>query len=420
MDERFYSSRRQFLKTAVAVGGASAFAACLDRSEADVPQGPDDTSELPERQHAWNEFLDTDDHGNHELPRHHVLLLLEYVGTDVTADRQQVEEALSTLDTAYVRGNNGLLHTIGYSPNYFDRFDDDLPNTVDLPESTPMASFENPDLDTADALVHLASDHAEVVLGAEQALTGELEELNGRPVSASFDGVFEVAQRRTGFRGTGMPADRQDEVDNVPESNPVPEDSPLFMGFKSGMRGNQATEDRVTVAAGPFEGATTTHLSRIRLELDDWYGQNTREERVAKMFCPVHAEEDRVEGAGDNLGADSGVGGCPTHMGRDAREGVVGHGQKAADARTDGRPLLLRRDFPSTDDNEAGLHFLSHQQGIGNFTKVRTAMNASHLGEGTAVGQRTNNGILEFMTVRNRANFLVPPRRHRALPPANP
>jgi len=56
-----------------------------------------------------------------------------------------------------------------------------------------MASFEDPDLDTADALVHLASDHGEAVLGAEQALTGELEELNGRPVSASFDGVFEVA-----------------------------------------------------------------------------------------------------------------------------------------------------------------------------------------------------------------------------------
>lgn len=239
-------------------------------------------------------------------------------------------------------------------------------------------------------------------------------------MSASFDGVFEVAERRTGFRGPGMPAARQDELDNVPEPSPVPEDSPLWMGFSSGMRANQASEDRVTVAGGPFRGATTTHLSRIRLDLERWYGQNTRKQRVGKMFCPVHAEEDRVEGAGDSLGSSSGVSGCPMHMGEDAREGMVGHGQKAADGRTDGRPLLLRRDFPSTDDREAGLHFLSHQQGVGDFTKVRTAMNASRLPDKTAVGERTDNGILEYMTVRNRANFLVPPRRHRALPPANP
>lgn len=413
-------TRRQFVKSAVAVGGATAFAACLDRGDVDIPQGPEDSSELPERQHAWNGFLDTDEHGNHEPPRHHVLLLLNYVGDDVSADRQQVEDALAVLDTAYARDNDGLLQTIGYSPSYFDRFDEDLPSTVDLPDPAPMASFEDPDLDTADALVHLASDHGEVVLGAEQALTGELDELNGRRVSASFDGVLDVVERRTGFRGPGMPADRQEEVDNVPESNPVPDDSSLFMGFNSGMRANQATEDRVTVAAGPFGGATTTHLSRIRLDLDRWYGQNSREERVAKMFCPVHAEEDRVEGAGDSLGSSSGVSGCPVHMSEDARDGVVGHGQKAADARTDGRPLLLRRDFPSTDGDEAGLHFLSHQQGIGDFREVRDAMNASQLADKTEIGERTNNGILEYMKVRNRANFLVPPRRYRALPPADP
>jgi len=93
------STRRQFIKSAVAVGGASALAACLDRGDADIPQGPEEVSELPERQHAWNAFLDTDEHGNHEPPRHHVLLLVEYVGTDVSADRQQVEDALAGVDT---------------------------------------------------------------------------------------------------------------------------------------------------------------------------------------------------------------------------------------------------------------------------------------------------------------------------------
>ena len=39
---------------------------------------------------------------------------------------------------------------------------------------------------------------------------------------------------------------------------------------------------------------------------------------------------------------------------------------------------------------------------------------------GGAVGQRTNNGILQYLTVERRGNYLVPPRRHRALPSPHP
>lgn len=53
--------RRTFVKTAVSIGGGAALAACLDREEPpELPQGPTDLSELPERQHAWNESLVTD------------------------------------------------------------------------------------------------------------------------------------------------------------------------------------------------------------------------------------------------------------------------------------------------------------------------------------------------------------------------
>jgi len=417
-------SRRAFVRTAVAIGGASALSACLGRED-DVPQADLEPDERPDRQHAWNEFLTADDHGNVHTPEHHLLLGLEYTGeTPDEDDRAQFDAALDHLDRAYRYGDDGLVFTVGYSPAYFDRFDASLPDSVDLPAPEPLAPFEQPgegfELDSFDALIHLASDHGHVLLSAEEALTGELDDLNGIPVDATIEGLFDVADRRTGFIGPGLPADNQSDISGIPDSEPVPEESPLFMGFKTGFDRNQASEDSVTIDDGPFEGGTTTHLSKIDLELQQWYEQDSRDQRVAKMFCPAHADTDRVEDAGDNLGTASGVEDCIDDADDDARsEGIVGHAQKAGRAREDGEPLLLRRDFNSTDDDQAALHFLSHQRSIDDFVATRRAMTGDDLREG-AVGSRTNNGILQYITVRRRANYLVPPRRHRSLPTPQP
>ncbi|WP_137286165.1 DUF7405 family protein [Halorussus salinisoli] len=418
-------SRRQFAKAAVAIGGASALSACLGRNgEPDVSAGPDDLSTLPARQHAWNEFLATDDHGNDVAPRHRVLLLLNYAtdGTPSDDDRKTVETAFRSLERAYARGNDGLLFTVGYSPSYFERFDADLPESVDLQQPRALASFEDPELDQQDAVVHLASDHASVVLAAEEALLGEKSELNGVEMEADLSGVFERADRRTGFVGEGLPADNQD-AEGIPDSDPVSEDAPLFMGFKSGFQKNQATEDRVTIRDGPFAGGTTHQLSKIRLNLQQWYEQDSRSQRVGKMFCPVHAEEDLVEGAGDNLGdsAQMEERGCPAHTEDHARtKGVVGHSQKSARARDDdGSPLMIRRDFNSTDGGRAGLHFVSLQRTVSDFVDTREAMNGEDVAERSAVGQKNNNGILQYMEVLRRGNFLLPPREKRSLPTPN-
>lgn len=424
--------RRQFMKAAVAIGGASALSACLDREgDRELPVGPDDPSTLPARQHAWNDALPTDEHGNNVPPRHRVLLYLDYAGegTPDGADRAAVSDALGAIERAYPRTvedgdsrSSGLFVTISYSPSYFDRFDGDLPDSVDLPEPAALASFENPDLDTPDALVHLASDYASVVLGAEEALLGETNELNGVEIPASLDTAFERADRRTGFIGEGLPADNQD-VGGIPDSDPVPEESPLFMGFETGMKKSQASEDGVTIRDGPFAGGTTQHVSKIRLHLEQWYEQDSRSHRVASMFCPAHANEGTVEGTGANLGDTNGVveNGCPAHAKADAREeGVVGHAQKAGRARRDGEPLLLRRDFDSTDDDLASIHFLSLQRAIADFVGTRTAMTGSDLAETGSVGRRSNNGILRYMTVKRRGNFLLPPREHRSFPTPQP
>jgi len=419
-------SRRGFVKAAVALGGTSALSACLAREAPDLPAGPDDLSSLPDRQHAWNAALSTDAHGNDVAPRHHVLLLLDYAGSGepTEADRETTEAAFQSLERAYPRrhdGEVGLLFTVGYSPAYFERFDDALPGSVDLQEPRALAPFEDPELDRPDAVVHLASDYGSVVLAAEAALLGERDELNGREVATNLDGVFDLADRRTGFVGAGLPADHQG-VAGIPDSEPVADDAPLYMGFKSGFEKNQATEERVTIQDGPYAGGTTQQLSLLRLHLEQWYDQDSRHHRVATMFCPAHADESLVEGTGENLGDTSLMEerGCPAHAGRDAREsGVVGHSQKSARAREDGSPIILRRDFDSTDGGEASLHFLSLQRRVEDFVKTREAMNGTDLAGG-AVGQRQNNGILQYVTVERRGNYLVPPRRLRSLPPARP
>lgn len=414
--------RREFVKSAVAIGGVAALSACQDRSQVDVPTGPDDPSSLPERQHAWNEVLQTDEHGNMVPPKHRTLLYLNYDndGEPSDSDREAFNSALQAIERAYEHSSDGLLLTVSYSPAYFGRFDASLPETVDLPSPEALSSFEDPEFDTPDTVIHLASNHGQAVLGAEEALKSNKDTLNGvdQPDTAVTD-LFSVADRRTGFIGDGLPSQNAD-VEGVPEEK-VPEDAPLFMGFKSGFQKNQASEDNVTIQTGPFAGGTTQHISKLTLNLNQWYNQDDRWQREAKMFCPYHAENDLVEGTGDNLGDSSKINECPESSESARNSGVVGHSQKTARARDENNsPLILRRDFDSTDGEEAGVHFLSLQREVSDFVETREAMNGTDLAEDSAVGQRNNNGILQYVRTRKRGNFLVPPRSLRALPPASP
>jgi hypothetical protein len=416
--------RRAFLKATVAAGGAAGLSACLDREgTVEVERGPEDLSGLPTRQHAWNEWLATDQHGNDVPPRHHVILLAEYESSGPPAQgaRADLETALRGLERAYARGNDGLLFTVGYTPSYFDRFEEPLPESVHLPPPEGLAPFEDPAFDTPDLVVHLASDHAQVVLAAEEGLRGNREEQNGVELGATMPDALSITDRRTGFIGAGLPAEH-DDVGGVPEGA-VDEDAPLYMGFESNFADSQPGEDRVTIQAGPFAGGSTQHLSKIRLHLEQWYEQDSRYHREATMFCPAHAEAGAIEGSGANLGDSSGIDerGCPAHVEDDARKyGKIGHSQKAARAREDGAPIILRRDFDATDEDRATLHFLALQREIADFVATREAMNGTDVAASGAVGQRTNNGILQYMTVERRGNYLLPPRSLRSLPPARP
>ena len=405
-------SRRDYLRGLVALGGATGLSACMAVTDSsDVASG--DPSERPARQHAWNDALTTHKDGNHLLPEHHVLVPLRLVTAPDEAASTQLESAFRSLERAYAYASEGVLFAVGYSAAYFDRIED---GAAPIPAPRELTQMESPEFDAFDAVIHLASDHPAAVLEAEEALFGAVERPNGTAMEATLSGVFERAEpRRTGFVGAGLPAEHTD-VDGVPET--IPEEAPSLMGFRSGFRGSQAPEDRITIREGRFEGGTTMHISSLNLQLDPWYGQDNHDQRVAKLFSPEHADGEGIGTVGEKLGSTTGItSGAASRAEADARtQGVVGHAQKAARARDDdGTPPLLRRDFSTVDGDSPGVHFVSYQRSIDEFVRVRTAMTGRDIA-GEGVGQRLNNGILQYVFVRRRGNYLVPPRSKRALP----
>lgn len=405
-------TRRGYLKRLVAVGGTAALAACVELSPGDgaVPTG--DPANRPASQHAWNDVLRSDADGNLLAPEHHILLPLELEGEPDERSREQVEQTFRSLERAYEFSPDGVLFTVNYSPAYFEAIGESPP----IPRPEPLTSIEgNIDLDDADVLIHLASDSPQVVLEAEEALLGNEPKPNGVEMEAALTDIFAPGDpRRTGFVGEGLPVEmaREEGID-LPEE--LHEDAPFLMGFRSGFAEAQAPESRVTIDDGPYERGSTMHIESLELNLRQWFEQDDHFLRVAQMFSPEHAQEELVGEIGERLDQSTGVFGDITdRTADDARtEGLVGHAQKAARARDeDGTPPLLRRDFNTLDGGSAGVHFLSHQRTIADFVRVREAM----AGEDLSLGRRLNNGILQYIFVRSRGNYLTPPRSLRALP----
>jgi hypothetical protein len=424
----FAVSRRGFLASALSIGGSAALGACLEREDtAAVGRGPSDPSNLPSRQYAWNDWLPHGRHGNPSIPRHQLVLCWNYrnAGTPTDAERERIERAFRALDRAYQRGTgdefnpsstDGLLYFVGYSPSYFDRYDEPLPNDVDLQRPTEIIDTlgESAASDEFDVVLLLSSDAVQVLLSTELALLGELTEINGVEMT-SFDGVLELAERRTGFLGKGRPAEEL-SVEGIPD------ESPTAMGFRSSFQDNQASEDAVSIPGGRFANGSTLQLSRLVFDLTSdgpadtgWYDR-TREERTSLMFSPEHTPED-VGRIGERLAGRSQVDRGTVEDTHEIarRERMVGHTQKVAAARTDAfEPKILRRsEGVSIDLAEPSMNFLSLQRRLEDFIETREAMNGSHLDIDVP---DDNDGIQNYVSVQRRATFLVPPRRLRALP----
>ena len=410
-------SRRRLLLAAGATAGAGTVAgtslgihAGLTAARSSVPGVPlgSQPAGLPARQHAWEPYLAVDADANPVPPRFSRLLFFDVNGDPGPAHARLLEAALRTLERACPWRPSGLLFTAAWGPGYFR---DVLEVPSPIPPATALSGFEQPAIDDYHLCLHLAADNESRLAAIEAALVRGTP-LPQAPAGGQLDlsGVLRWRQTRTGFVGTGLPARRQD-VNGIPGGRPVPGNAPLFMGFKSALRRNQASEDDVTIPDGPFAGGTTMHASYLRLRLGTWYGQLSEPERVARMYAPQVTPE-QVSKFTTDAESDPGLLGQAV-----SRYGVIGHAQASATARRGGKPLILRRDFDTTDGGLAGLHFVSLQRSIADFVTTRTAMNAAGAQlANPSVTSTVNNGINEFIFVLRRGNYVIPPRAQRSFP----
>ncbi|MFB6123924.1 MAG: hypothetical protein ABEJ78_10760 [Haloferacaceae archaeon] len=402
-------SRRRALKRVATVAGAVGLSGCqwLGPTAAGGVEGlpPNPRADaLPARQFAQEGYLPTDDAGNTVQPRFRRVLALSLDADPSAEATRTVERAMRTLEAAYDWSPRGLFHALGWGTAYFER----LGSLGRAPVSRPrvLSRTDDPDLLDFDAVLVLSADVPSHLSAVDAAMFGSRSTLGGVAVDDRLGDVFSVASRRTGFLGEGLPASHTD-AEGVPDA--VPADAPMFTGFFSDRRGTQAGEDAVAIADGPFAGGTTMHVSHLSLDLDAWYALS-ESGRVARMFSPAVAPDD-VDGFETTVPfAD--------RVREHAREyGVVGHHEKVAQARRDGTPLLLRRDFNTVDGGVPGVHFVSLQRRLSQFRETRKAMNGWYVRDDhPRITDRENNGLLNFVTVRSRANFYVPPRDGRAFP----
>ncbi|HWF55942.1 MAG TPA: hypothetical protein VG223_14995 [Solirubrobacteraceae bacterium] len=406
-------SRRRFLLGTGAAAGAAAVGVGIDRAVSggsgvpvpDVALGGQPTG-LPARQHAWGATLAHDANGDPIAPRFDRLLFFDVDGHPSPGYVRVLEASLRTLERAYRWGPSGLLFTAAWSPDYFERA---LRVSSPIPKAKGLSDFELPSIDDYHLCLHLAGDDESRLADVEAAL------VHGAPL-AGADGHLELSsvlrwrETRTGFVGTGLPAAHQ-RVGGIPPGDPVPKGAPLFMGFKSNLKKNQASEDDVTIADGSFAEGTTMAVSYMRLRLDSWYENLSERERVARMYAPQVTPEQVAHFTTD---AES----DPNELGRAInRYGVIGHAQTSARARRHGKPLIIRRDFNTVDGGQAGLHFVSVQRSIADFVTTRNAMNqASAQLQNPAITSTVNNGINEFIFVLKRANYILPSRAERSFP----
>ncbi|MCL2419144.1 MAG: Dyp-type peroxidase [Conexibacteraceae bacterium] len=400
MSGRGAFTRRRFLTGAGAVAAtavAAGVAIDLSASGRTVPLAdlPAPIPGLPPRQYAWEAMLAKDQYGNAIAPRHDLLLLYDVRGTPNPRYARLLEAQLRRLEHSYPWSHDGLLFTVGWAPSYFERV---LGAASPIPRAEAMSEFEQPSIDHYHLCVHMACDDQQGLTSAAAALT--------RAVSR----ILRLRETRTGFAGAGLAAAHQ-RVGGIPAGNHVTEATPLFMGFKSALKKNQASEDLVTIDSGEFAQGTTMAVSYMQLRLDSWYQGLTYAERVARMYSPQTTPEQVARFTTD---AESNP-----HLLNQAinRYGAIGHSQASARARRDGKPVILRRDFDTVDGGQAGLHFVSLQRTIADFVTTRKAMNQANAQlQNPAITATDNNGINAFIFVLRRANYILPSRAERSFP----
>ena len=363
--------RREFLKSALAIGGTSALSTTLgayglpDIAAADGDHEPIGFGDRANRQHAWDAYEFYDHEREQSLPPlHHLVLHVDYAGegTPTPSERERAAEAFREIERHFEWSHEGVMFTVGYSLSYFRRYDEPLPSGID-PEVEPTtkpgllsadALVESPGVtleserpvarDDYDACIHLASDDVRKLLLVETALWDAFDPERvwdvdaGEPpeFSATLDGVFtrpeSYPERRVGFAGhenvqARLDADTEFDADRVPDENDYAEAvgnehpaAELSMGFNDQYENSLPRETNVTMLEdqrlvdpkppGVFAQGTIEHVSKLDIDLQSFYDENDQRERRDRMFSPQHDDEN-TGAVGENLGNSNAPGDTP-------------------------------------------------------------------------------------------------------------
>ena len=211
-------------------------------------------------------------------------------------------------------------------------------------------------------------------------------------------------------RGPGFPLRTRTSAGSRPATR-CPATAPLFMGFKSGLRKNQATEDAVTITDGPFAGGTTMQVSYMRLRLDSWYGSSASESE-SRGCTRRRSRRSRSTTSRPTPRA------TPTCSARRSTATASSGTRKrrpapAARQATDHPPRLQhRRRRPGRASLRLGP---AHDRGLRHHPQ-RDERVAARSSRTRPSRDTVNNGINEFIFVLKRANYIIPSRADRAFP----
>ena len=462
-------TRQQFT---AALAGAAINPAALYRwldSATEKPRRHAAAGPLPREQHLLPRLHVIRDDGVEVIvpPLHHrVVTARVAVGPQarVLRDaRMTFEHALRQLERDNPRPPAGVAVTVAWGLPYFRRF---VPSQarraipIDLRASAARKQLvrvledterfpSDPEriiLENNDVAVLLRSDHLDAIEDAQRRLFDDLR------------GMLAVTSIRSGFIGGGFdggvsfPKWLATEA-GIPGAHLIPDTAQLFLGFTSTVKAalgpskvaNFETLGYARLRDAYFVGGTHMHLSHLFENVNSWYVNFDRAERVNAMFRPQAAAVGRAQTIKQDAADAATAAEVRADFSRHRRIGHAGAIQTASRLQRDrvgadgtryskGTAVPQRADFNTLDNPftwsahnrrdrfaatpAAGTHFVVFNPTADDFRRIRLAMDGI-LPNGVRLPlppRSIGQGINSVFHTTHRQNFLVPPRAHRSFP----
>ncbi len=392
-------------------------------------------------------------------------------------DQEALARALARIEKSYPFAPRGVFLTLAYGLPYFERLpggmsgalvaahmprlsaatdryalEEAVPGPSDVSPQNPevrKARFGVPvQIEANDMVLSLRSDSTQIIDDVLAWLMGESETLAGASVGDSgLAELLSITSRRLMFTQIGLPRKVAEEA-GLPYAQTMNPQSPMWMGFVSQQVGSSGPP-RITTFLGNWSSQLTTarhgdyfdlgsimHLSHVIQDLEQFYEApgETYVRRAGEMFS---AAPPPSEGYADQFANGGGPAFVPNVFAGTRQAEYEASGMGTYDAqphlahttalqRTSrsaaGTPIHIRADGPGFDaldvpdgSSQPKLQFSMFVPTADFFATMRASQASNDLAQRFGVPAR-NQGIERFLTATRRQNFLVPPRRHRALP----